>query len=259
MSRLAAALARATEERRAALSIYIPFGFPNLASNSAYLDAIVAGGADWIEMGLPFSDPAADGPILQAATHQALQAGATVDGAFAAIAALRRRHATLPIIAMTYANLVHRRGFASFARDLATAGGDGLIVPDAPLEEAAAIMVPLRKAGLAHIPLVTPATPDGRMAAVAATASGFLYVVSSLGVTGQGGSDAVAETVRRARPVSPVPLLVGFGVRTPDDVRRMRSAGADGVIVGTEIARQIQAGATPDDIRRFVAQLRAAC
>jgi tryptophan synthase alpha chain len=261
LERLRARIASVREQGRAALSIYLPVGFPDLPGSLAAMEAAVAGGADWLEVGLPFSDPAADGPTLQAASTAALAGGARVQHALDAARHLRSAHPGLPLVAMAYANLVHRHGWQATVQRLAEAGFDGLIVPDAPLEEAGPLRDALAAAGLAHIPLVTPTTGMDRMRAVAATATGFLYVVANVGVTGQADPGTrVAETVRRARLAAPgTPLMVGFGVRGPEDVRRIRAAGADGCIVGSHIVRRMQEGAGPGQVAAEVARLRSGC
>jgi tryptophan synthase alpha chain len=261
VERLRARIASVKEEKRAALSIYLPVGYPGLAGSAAAMEAAVRGGADWLEVGLPFSDPAADGPILQAASTAALAAGTRFEDALEAARALRGRHPGLPLVAMAYANLVHRCGWEASAELLRDAGFDGLIVPDAPLEEAGPLRAALARCGLAHIPLVTPTTEAGRMHAIAATATGFLYVVANVGVTGQADPGArVLETVRRARDAAPgVPLMVGFGVRGPDDVRRIRAGGADGCIVGSHVVQRMRQGAGPAEVEAEVARLRTGC
>jgi tryptophan synthase alpha chain len=257
--RLDACIAGLAREGRGGLSTYVPFGYPDRQATSALLDAAVAGGADWIELGLPFSDPSADGPTLQAASAQALRGGATVAEAFACLAAFRRRHPAVPVVAMTYANLVHRRGWDGFAKELATAGGDGLIVPDVPLEESAPLRAALGSAGLAHVPLVAPTTPDARMAAIAATATGFLYVVASVGVTGQADpGQLMQDAVRRSKAARPgLPLAVGFGIRGPDDVRRAIAAGAQAAIVGSQLVPALAQG--PAALQAEVGRLRQGC
>jgi tryptophan synthase alpha chain len=256
LQRLEACLRRLDEEGRGGLSVYVPFGYPRPDATAALLDAAVAGGADWIELGLPFSDPAADGPVLQAASAAALRAGATVQGALDGAARFRERHPDVPVVAMTYANLLHRLGWDASAARLAAAGIDGAIVPDVPLEESGPLLRALHAHGLAHVPLVTPATPDARMAQVAATADGFLYVVANVGVTGQADPGplmrATVERARRARPG--LPVAVGFGVRGPDDVARVLAAGAQAAIVGSQLVPALAAG--PEALRAEVARLR---
>lgn len=257
--RLDDCLTRLREARRGGFSAYIPFGYPNPGATGALLDAAVVGGADWIEIGLPFSDPAADGPVLQAASAKALDQGATVQGAFEAAAAFRGRHPRVPIVAMTYANIVHIRGWDGFAAELARSGLDGLVCPDVPLEESGPLRKALARHDLAHVPLVTPATPDARMAAIAGSATGFLYVLASVGVTGQADPGPVMQaTVRRARAARPdVPLAVGFGIRGPQDVARVLAAGADAAIVGSQLVPALAAG--PAALTIEVARLRQGC
>jgi tryptophan synthase alpha chain len=259
LARLQACLARLRDEGRAGLSPYLSFGYPSPSATDALLDAAVAGGADWIELGLPFSDPVADGPVLQAASAQALASGATVDGALAAARRFRGRHPAVPLVAMTYANLLFHRGWPAAAADLAGAGFDGLVCPDVPLEESRPLRDALASARLAHIPLVTPATPDARMAAIAATATGFLYVVANVGVTGQSDvGPLMRSTVERARTARPgLPTAVGFGVRGPEDVARVVAAGADAAIVGSQLVPALAAG--PATLQREVARLRTGC
>lgn len=260
MKRLQDRLAALRKEGRCGLSVYLPFGDPTPADSAAAFTAAIHGGADWLEIGIPFSDPAADGPVLQVASSRALAAGATVAGALAQARRLRAAHPDLPLVAMTYANLVFQRGWTEFCIAASTAGIDGLIVPDVPLEEAEPLRVACRQAGLAHIPLVTPTTPDARMHAIAAKATGFLYVVANVGVTGQATpGHLVAHTIQRARQAAPeVPIAVGFGVRTAADVQRLRSAGADAVIVGSHIVTTRQLGG-PAAVQAEVTRLRAGC
>lgn len=257
--RLRRRLASLRQAGRAGLSVYLPFGYPSLEASPAAFEAAVAGGADWLELGIAFSDPAADGPTIQAATAQALAGGATVAAALAEAGRLRQRHPDLPLVAMTYANVVHRRGWEAFCADAARAGLDGLIVPDAPLEEAGPLRQACARNGLAWIPLVTPTTPDQRMREIAATCTGFLYVVANVGVTGQTDPGTlVVETVRRARSAAPnLPIAVGFGVRSAQDVRRIRAAGADAVIVGSHLVQALRGG--PAALQNEVRGLRAAC
>lgn len=258
IERLRSAIDRARSEGRGALSIYLPAGYPELAGSRAAFDAVIAGGADWIEFGIPFSDPAADGPVIEAAANQALAGGATVASCLALARQLRDDHPDTPLIAMTYANLAYQMGWDGWARALADAGIDGCILPDVPLEESGPARRALAAAGLAWVPLVTPTTSAERMAAIAATATGFLYVVANVGITGQSDPGPLVEaTARRAREAAPgVPLCVGFGVSSADDVRRVMAAGVDGVIVGSAVVRQVAAG--PGPLRHLVTSLAGA-
>jgi tryptophan synthase alpha chain len=179
-----------------------------------------------------------------------------VDGALEAAGRFRAAHPQVPLVAMTYANLVHRRGWDGFAQALAKSGMDGLVAPDVPHEESEPLRTALARHGLAHVPLVTPATPDARMALVAPTAAGFLYVVANVGVTGQADpGPLVRATVQRARAARPgFPVAVGFGIRSAADVRRVLADGADAAIVGSHLVPALQAG--PAALQAEVAGLR---
>ncbi len=253
MTGLEAALAKAQDE--GALSIYLTSGHPDAISCQSYFEAAMDGGADWLELGIPFSDPGADGPVIQQASSTALAGGHRVEDALDLAARLQGK---IPIVAMTYANIAYQRGWTTFAEELAEAGVDGLILPDVPLEESGPIRAALDAAGVAWVPLVTPMTSAERMAAIAATCTAFLYVVGNVGITGQADPGAlVEETVARARSVTDRPLAVGFGVASPDDVRRVLAAGADAAIVGSHIVKMIEDGAPPAQVRSEVARLRA--
>lgn len=255
--RIVACFEKAAADGRGLLSIYLTAGHPDLERSRRNFEAAIAGGADFVEVGIPFSDPVADGPAIQAAAAHALKGGTKVADALALARALRNAHPDTPMVAMTYANLVQRHGWDGFARALAEAGVDGLIVPDVPLEEAGPLREALASHGLAHIPLVTPTTDAARMEAIAGTATGFLYVVANVGVTGQADpGPLVARTVDRARKAAPgIPLAVGFGVRSAGDVQRLLEAGADAVIVGSHAVRVAQDGG---DLRAMVAGLSRA-
>jgi len=239
--RIAAAFA--ASGKRAALMPYLMGGFPTLEGSVAIGEAYADGGADLVELGVPFSDPLADGPVVHAAGTRALAAGATVDGVLAVGRRLARR---LPVVLMAYANLVHARGFDAFADALAAHDISGLIVPDLPLEEAPALREALDARGLALVPLVAPTTPDDRLARIGAQARGFLYTVSVTGTTGERA--ALAETLpailRRAAAATDVPVAVGFGISTPEHAAEAAAAGAAGVIVGSRLVR---AAAEADD------------
>lgn len=252
--RFRAVFDRLESEGRGGLSIYLPAGHPDRERSAAYFDAAIHGGADWIELGIPFSDPAADGPAIQDATARAVRAGYRVDEALDLAAGLRQDHPDVPLVCMTYANIAHRRGWDRFARELGEHGFDACILPDVPLEESGPVREALRTHGIGWVPLVSPTTPGDRMAGIAATATEFLYVVSNVGITGQDDPGTLVEaTVERARAAgADVPLAVGFGIRTADDVVRILAAGADGAIVGSHIVQAITDGGSPDDVEAAV-------
>jgi len=232
--RIAAAFAG--HGKRAALMPYLMGGFPDAATASAIGQAYADGGADLVELGVPFSDPLADGPVIHEAGTVALRNGATVEATFVQCEALAAR---VPVVLMCYANLVLARGAESFVRRLADAGGSGLIVPDLPLEEAPAILDACDNAGIALVPLVAPTTPDERLRRIGERARGFLYTVSVVGTTGERAAlaDRFEAIVARAKAATDVPVALGFGIGTPEQARQAADAGADGVIVGSRLVR----------------------
>jgi tryptophan synthase alpha chain len=240
----AIAAAFAADGRRAALMPYMMGGFPDMDTSRRIAEAYADGGADLVELGVPFSDPLADGPVIHAAGTAALRAGATTHEVLAVGRALAER---LPVVAMVYANLVMARGIERFADDLAAHGLSGLIVPDLPLEESDAVHAACDACGLALVPLVAPTTPDERMARIGASARGFLYAVSVAGTTGERAAlaDAFGEIVARAKASTEVPVALGFGIGTPEQARAAADAGADGVIVGSRLVRAVAEAQDP--------------
>jgi tryptophan synthase alpha chain len=249
--RIADAFARAPG--RAALMPYLMGGFPSMPESLRIAEAYVDGGADVVELGVPFSDPLADGPVIHAAGTAALRAGATVAGV---LEVCERLAARAPVVVMLYANLVLARGADTFARALADAGAAGLIVPDLPLEESSEIRAACDAAGVALVPLVAPTTPDERLAAIGARARGFLYTVSVTGTTGERAalSDTFASVIARAKQHTDVPVALGFGIGSPEQAAEAAQAGADGVIVGSRLVR---AAAEADDPAAAVRDLVA--
>lgn len=210
----------------------------------AILDALVDGGADIVELGMPFSDPMADGPSIQAAGLRALGAGATLRSTLAHAAAFRARHPETPLVLMGYLNPVLAFGAAAFARDAAAAGVDGAIVVDLPPEEADELAPHLDAHGLHLVRLATPTTADARLPAVLAGASGFLYYVAVAGITGAGSAttDSVRAAVTRLKAATDLPVAVGFGIRTPEQAAAVAATGANAVVVGSAIVDTIAAG-----------------
>jgi tryptophan synthase alpha chain len=229
--------------RRAALMPYMMGGFPDVETSRRIAEAYADGGADLVELGVPFSDPLADGPVIQSAGTAALRAGATTHEVLAIGRALADR---VPVVAMVYANLVMARGVDRFADELVEHAISGLIVPDLPLEESDAVRAACDARGLALVPLAAPTTPDERMARIGASARGFLYAVSLTGTTGERTSlpETFAALVARAKASTTVPVALGFGIGTPEQAGEAADAGADGVIVGSRLVR---AAAEADD------------
>lgn len=221
-----------------------------------YLRAYADAGADAIEIGLPFSDPMLDGVTIQQASDRALARDATVEHILTDLSEIK---VVVPLIAMTYANLVFRAGPAEFCHRLASAGISGLIVPDLPVDEAATVETAAASAGIALILLAAPVTPDDRLAEIAARSRGFVYAVSLMGTTGERATlDPVAGGLAtRVKALTDLPVLIGFGVSTPAQAAAA-TAHADGVVVASALMRRVLDGATPDDLRHDVAALRAA-
>ncbi|GMU52850.1 MAG: tryptophan synthase alpha chain [Candidatus Xenobia bacterium] len=228
---------------------YLTAGWP---AEQAFLEAAAAAGragCPLFEVGIPFSDPVADGPTIQRASQQALESGVTVERSLELI----RRAVELsgiPAVAMTYANLVYRRGYEKFCQDLAAAGGVGLIVPDLPLEESDELEGASQKAGIDLIQLATPTTPVQRLELLGRRSRGFLYLVSVRGVTGSRGqlAENLDELIARAVASSRVPVCVGFGISTPDQVRQV-TRQARGVIVGSALLERLERG---EDVEAYL-------
>jgi len=244
--------------RRAALMPYLMGGFPDVATSVAIGEAYADAGADLVELGVPFSDPLADGPVIHAAATRALAAGATVHAVLEAGAAIAER---VPVVLMCYANPVLARGAERFAHELAARGIAGLIVPDLPHDEAAATREACDAAGVALVPLIAPTTADGRLAAIGAQARGFLYTVSVAGTTGERAAldSGLAGIIARAHAATAVPVALGFGIATGEQARAAADAGADGVIVGSRLVRAaLEADDPPAAVHAAVAELAAA-
>ncbi len=222
--------------RRAALMPYLMGGFPDLETSRAIGLEYGRAGADIIELGVPFSDPLADGPVIHAAGTAALRAGANLPSVLEVGRAIAEH---VPVVVMCYVNLILAQGVERFADALLKAGASGLIVPDLPLEEASATLRACDERGLALVPLVAPTTPEERLARIGAQARGFLYTVSLTGTTGEraGRQDGLAGVVARAAACTTVPVAVGFGISTPEQAAAAAGAGADGVIVGSRLVR----------------------
>ncbi|HEX8940611.1 MAG TPA: tryptophan synthase subunit alpha [Candidatus Limnocylindrales bacterium] len=260
--RIAAAFRAAADDARAALVPYVVAGYPDAETSFRIALAAADGGADLLEIGLPYSDPLADGTTLQRATTAALRSGATFVGALELVARIAAARPDLPLVAMGYANqLIGGGDGRTAARRLAAAGASGTIVADLTPDEGGPFEAVARDAGLAVVYLVAPTTSPGRRAAVAARTAGFLYCVSLVGVTGARRSlpRTVARLVADVRAVSPVPVAVGFGVSRPAHVRALVRAGADGVIVASALVDALGPGGRDVvALARRVEELRAA-
>ena len=261
-SRLDRTFGRLKSEGRKALITYLMAGDPTLAETEQLVPELENAGADVIELGVPFSDPIADGPVIQQAAERALRSGTTLREILSMVRRLRARSA-VPLVLMAYYNSIHAFGPERFCREAAEAGVDGLIVPDMPPDEAGPLQRPAAAAGLHLIFLLAPTSTAERRAYVARRSHGFVYYVSLTGITGAklGKVSEIGRSVDQIRKISQTPIAVGFGVTTPEDAAEV-SAVADGVIVGSAIVKQIAAGQQQQDmvarVAAFVQSLKSA-
>ncbi len=250
---------------RSGLVTFMTAGDPNLDASLRILRGLPAAGADLIELGVPFSDPMADGPAIQMASQRALGAGQTLGGTLAMVAEFRRGDADTPIILMGYYNPIYVYGVEQFVADASGSGVDGLIVVDLPPEEADELRIPARAAGIDLIYLTAPTTDDARLPVVLEHASGFVYYVSITGITGTASASRadVATAVERIRRHTDLPVAVGFGIRTPEQAGAMASV-ADAAVVGSALVDRVAAHVTEtgaagpglvDDVLSFVSEL----
>lgn len=256
--RLTRRFAACAEQNRAALVTFVTAGDPDAATSAAILHALPAAGADVIELGVPFTDPMADGPAIQAANIRALAGGMTLARVLEMVRGFRAQDTDTPVILMGYFNPIFHYGVTRFAQDAQAAGVDGVIVVDVPPEEDAELGAPLRAVGLHVVRLATPTTDAQRQGAVCAAASGFLYYVSVAGITGgaSGALDAIRAAVSRLRAASGLPVAVGFGIRTPEQAAGIARI-ADGVVVGSALVALAGEGPAAAATERVAAEVRA--
>jgi tryptophan synthase alpha chain len=261
VSRIQSTFQRLSERGEKALITYLMAGDPSLEETESYVLKLAEAGADIIELGVPFSDPIADGPVIQQAAERARRAGTTLKRILGTVRALRAR-TQVPLVLMAYYNSIFRYGEAAFCRDAVTAGVDGVIVPDLPPDEAGTLRPLAEAAGLDVIFLLAPTSTARRQAWVAGQSKGFVYYVSLTGITGAKLTDRadVARKVREIRRYTKTPVAVGFGIATPDDAREVARL-ADGVIVGSALVKIIGDGTragVADRLASFTRSLKAA-
>ena len=247
MSRVRAAIEAARDEGRAALVIYLTFGDPSPEVSIDLVCAAVAAGADVIELGVPFSDPSADGPVIQRAMERALTGGAGLGRALEAAASIRDR-CTAPIVLFGYYNPIAIRGVDRFADEAAAAGIDSVLTVDLPADEIGELADPLRRRGLGVVPLVAPTTTEARLAMLEPLAPPFVYAISMTGVTGASldqATEGLDELVGSIRRHTSAPVCVGFGIKTAEDAARV-ARSSDGVVVGSAVVRAIEEAGDPD-------------
>jgi tryptophan synthase alpha chain len=262
MNRIDATFSRLADKGEKALIAYLMAGDPSLQDTESLVLELERAGADVIELGVPFSDPIADGPVIQQAAERALRSGTSLRKILETVRSLRRR-TQVPLVLMTYYNTVRAMGEAEFCRQAAAAGVDGVIVPDMPPEEAGPLEKPAEAAGLDLVFLLAPTSTAARRSLVAGRSRGFIYYVSLTGITGARLTDLddVRRNLRLIKQASQKPVAVGFGIATPEDAARV-AAFADGVIVGSAIVRLIAEHQHDPDlvdrVGRFVASLKSA-
>jgi len=271
-TRIAQRFAELEKERRAGLVTYLACGDPDADTFAALLAGLPAAGADLIEVGMPFSDPMADGPAIQAASLRALKAGMNLSGTLAIIRTFRQRDNATPIVLMGYYNPIYRYGVPRFLADANAAGVDGLIVVDLPPEHDDELCLPALAGGLDFIRLATPTTDDRRLPAVLAHTAGFIYYVAGAGITGTKSAKAetVAAAVKRLKRHSPLPVAVGFGIRTPEQAAAIARI-ADAAVVGSALVDRVAAsldesgkakpgliGSVLDEVRALASGVREA-
>jgi len=258
MTRIDAKFAALKAEGKKAFVAYIMAGDPDLATSAEILKGLPAAGVDIIELGLPFTDPMADGTTIQLAGQRALDGGQTLQKTLDMVAEFRKGDSETPIVLMGYYNPIYNRGVPKFLADAKAAGIDGLIVVDLPPEEDAELCLPAKAAGINFIRLATPTTDDKRLPKVLQNTSGFVYYVSVTGITGSQAAQAadVAPEVARIKAATDLPLIVGFGISTPEAAKSIASV-ADGCVVGSAIVKEIGAGKTPTEVLASVAALAA--
>ncbi|MFN7225699.1 MAG: tryptophan synthase subunit alpha [Holosporales bacterium] len=238
--------------RRAASApaAFVPFimaGDPDAATTLRRLDTLVEAGASLIELGMPFSDPMADGAVIQAAGLRALNAGMTLRGVLEIVRSFRTKHPCFPLILMGYYNPIFRYGDEAFAKDAAAAGASGLLIVDVPIEEDATLAAACKNHGLALVRLIAPTTPPDRVRQIAGRANDFLYYVAVAGITGtqQANPRATHQRLTHIRTITDHPIAVGFGIKTSDDAHAVAATGADGVVVGSALVNAGHQGDRP--------------
>ena len=256
MTRIDATFARLKQENRKAFVAYVMAGDPDYETSLEVVKGLPEAGVDIIELGLPFTDPMADGPAIQLAGQRALDQGMTLEKTLALAAAFREGDDTTPIVLMGYYNPIYSMGVDTFLAAAKDAGVDGLIVVDLPPEEDEELCIPAQAAGLNFIRLATPTTDANRLPTVLSNTSGFVYYVSITGITGaaEAQTDAVGPEVARIKAATDLPVVVGFGIKTPEAAAALAGI-SDGAVVGSAIVNELAAGKSAPDVLAFVKSL----
>lgn len=263
MNSIYSAFEKAKNHNEAALVGYIAAGDPDLGTSREIIFSMLSAGLDILELGIPFSDPTADGPVIQAAYQRSLAAGIRLSSLFDLVRDIRKKFQT-PIVLFSYLNPIFHYGMEKFCMDAKKAGADGLLVVDMPMEESEELLPFMEKTGLVHIPLVAPTTSQERAKKICENAKGFIYLISMTGITGSAGLDVekASRLTQRIREISSLPVALGFGISTEEDVRRL-SPVTDGIVIGSAFVRAIGESADKKDAVKklydMTRKFKAAC
>ncbi len=258
MTRIDRKFTELRQSGRKAFVAYVMGGDPDFETSLRILEGLPGAGADVVELGIPFTDPMADGPTIQLAGQRALAGGQTLEKTLQLVREFRRKDNSTPLVLMGYFNPIHNRGSSRFVAEAVEAGVDGLIVVDLPPEEDEELCIPAKDAGLNFIRLATPTTDEKRLPAVLQNTSGFVYYVSITGITGAAAANAgeIAPDVARIKSFTDLPVCVGFGIKTPDAAQEIAEI-ADGAVVGSSIVQLVEQGRPVEEVLAFAGRLAA--
>ena len=257
-NRIASKFNELKSKNQKALICYVVAGYPDIITSERIITSLINGGADIIEIGIPFSDPIADGSTIQDAIQNSLIAGTTPDMCLELASRIRKTFPNIPVIIMTYSNILYRKGYIQFAKKAKESGIDGFIIPDIQIEESKEYLNKMQNIGMSTIFLVSPNTSEKRLKMISRICTGFLYAISVYGTTGERQSfdEYTIESIKRIKKMTAddeLPLAVGFGISNPQHVKDMINAGADGVIIGSAIIKKIK------ELNRFISELKNSC
>lgn len=267
-NRIASKFNELKSKNQKALICYVVAGYPDIITSERIITSLINGGADIIEIGIPFSDPIADGSTIQDAIQNSLIAGTTPDMCLELASRIRKTFPNIPLIIMTYSNILYRKGYIQFAKKAKESGIDGFIIPDIPIEESKEYLNTMQNIGMSTIFLVSPNTSEKRLKMISRICTGFLYAISVYGTTGERQSfdEYTIESIKRIKKMTAddeLPLAVGFGISNPQHVKDMINAGADAVIIGSAIIKKIKELENKESLfttlNRFISELKNSC